>query len=109
VIRYGEKSVCANCKPVFLQRLREGVTLGDAGPRANVSAAKLLARDYQVDVGGCITKSWELYKRDVGTMIGMTVLGYLPILVVSIGAGMMLAALHAQFLGFLVIFFSAPM
>src|SRR5437763_15449548 len=22
VIRYGEKSVCANCKPVFLQRLR---------------------------------------------------------------------------------------
>src|SRR5690348_3919684 len=33
VIRYGERSVCAACKPIFLQRLREGVALGGAGPR----------------------------------------------------------------------------
>lgn len=27
VIRYGDKAVCATCKPVFLQKLREGATL----------------------------------------------------------------------------------
>jgi hypothetical protein len=109
VISYGDRWVCAACKPIFLQRLREGVALAGAGPRPTVTEAELLARDYDVDVGACITRGWELYKGDVGTMIGMSVLGYLPILVVSWAAGALLGVLHVRFLTFLVLFFSAPM
>ncbi len=30
VLSFGSASVCANCKPVYLQRLREGITVGAA-------------------------------------------------------------------------------
>src|SRR5690348_10046902 len=49
VIRYLDKWVCAGCKPVFFQRLREGATAGGGVSGRAVSEAELLARDYDVD------------------------------------------------------------
>jgi hypothetical protein len=109
VIRHGEKWVCAACKPIFLQRLREGVALAGAAPRGAATEADLLARDYEVDVGGCLAQGWELFKTNAGIMIGASVLGYGSIFAASIVTTLVLTALHVQFLNFVVILFSAPM
>ena len=74
VIRYGDRWVCAACKPIFLQRLREGATLAVAGPQRTVTEADLLARDYDVDIGGCLSQAWELFKNDAGLIVGASLL-----------------------------------
>lgn len=60
---FGGRTVCAGCKPVFLQRLREGAPLG--GPRAagsgpGLSAAELLAQDYDLDPLARMSDAWRL-------------------------------------------------
>lgn len=74
VVRYGDRWVCATCKPGFLQRLREGAPGG--GARGAVSQEELLARDYEVDLGGCLGRSWEVFKSSAGVCIGATALVY---------------------------------
>ena len=44
VIRYGDKSVCAGCKPVFLQKLREGATLSASDMEYAGFGIRLLAK-----------------------------------------------------------------
>ncbi len=82
VIRYGDKWVCAECKPIFFQRVREGAAQGGAG-LGGATQADLLARDYEVDVGGCLTQSWEVFKSRAGLMIGATVLVYLALIAIN--------------------------
>jgi uncharacterized membrane protein len=74
VIRHGDRWVCAACKPIFLQRLREGIAGEGPRPPGGISEAELLARDYDVDVGGCISQGWNLFKANAGIMIGASVL-----------------------------------
>ncbi len=83
VIRIGEGWVCAACKPAFLQRLREGAAsaLTSVGM---LSAAELLARDYEVDIGAYFSKAWELFTRNAGMMIGASVLVYLVLAAVNL-------------------------
>ena len=109
VIRYGEKWVCATCKPIFLQRLREGAALAHAGPTTIVTEAELLARDYQVDIHGCLLQGWELFKNNAGIMIGVTVLVYLAVFAASAVAALVRKAVHVPFLNFAVILLTAPM
>jgi uncharacterized membrane protein len=78
VIRYGDKSVCAACKPVFFQRVREGASF--VGTGGGVTEAELLARDYEVDIGGSFSRAWELFKANAGLLIGGSVLVYLCIM-----------------------------
>jgi len=108
VIRYGERWVCAACKPIFLQRLREGATLAGAGLQRMVTEADLLARDYDVDIGGCLSQAWDLFKINAGLLIGASVLGYLAMFAVSFVAGVVLAALRVRYMGFIVVLFTAP-
>jgi hypothetical protein len=84
VIRHADKWVCATCKPIFLQRLREGVTLTAAGPRGAATEADLLARDYDVDIGGCLAQGWELFKTNAGIIVGASALVGLALM----GSGM---------------------
>src|SRR6266849_2025878 len=84
VISYGGRWVCGACKPIFLQRMREGVALPAAGPRGTASEADLLARDYVVDVGGCLSRAWELFKGNAGILIGCSVLVYLALVGVNL-------------------------
>ena len=78
VIRFADKWVCAACKPVFFQRLREGA--GFVGVGGTVTEADLLARDYQVDIGGCFSRGWDVFKANAGIIIGASVLVYLAIM-----------------------------
>ncbi len=80
VIRYGDKWVCASCKPIFFQRVREGAALGMAGGAASATEADLLARDYDVDIGDYLSRAWELFKANAGILIGATVLVYMAMM-----------------------------
>jgi len=64
--------------------MREGVALPAAGPRGTASEADLLARDYVVDVGGCLSRAWELFKGNAGILIGCSVLVYLALVGVNL-------------------------
>ncbi len=78
VIRFGPTIVCGGCKPVFLQRLREGATTGGAVSSAGtLTSAELLAADYSADIGGDLGRSWEIFKGDAGTIIGASLLVFL--------------------------------
>jgi membrane-anchored glycerophosphoryl diester phosphodiesterase (GDPDase) len=35
-----------------------------------ISPAELLERDYELDIGGCISRGWELVKNNFGTLFG---------------------------------------
>ncbi len=74
IIRFGPTIVCGGCKPVFLQRLREGATTPTNASAGTLSTAELLATDYETDIGGDLGRSWEIFKADAGTIIGASVL-----------------------------------
>lgn len=80
MIQYGTVHVCANCKPVFLQKLSEGVQVqGRSGQRSlPVDADALLReideRDYRIDIGSCISRGWQLVKANFWLSVGATFL-----------------------------------
>jgi hypothetical protein len=82
VIRYGDRNVCASCKPVFFQRLREGAS-ATPGPAGAATPTDVLARDYDVDIGASLSRGWEVFKTNTGIMIGATVLVYLALIAVN--------------------------
>ena len=49
------------------------------GGRAPVSTDVILGRDYALDIGSCISRSWELVKRHFGPIVGITFLVVLAI------------------------------
>jgi hypothetical protein len=83
MIRYGNSWVCASCKPVFMQKLAEGVTNLNS-PRGALTEADLMARDYNVDIGESISRGWNTFKGNAGLMIGAAVLVYLALAAVNI-------------------------
>jgi hypothetical protein len=74
LIHHGSAYVCANCKPIFFQKLREGVPPGGAVGVGGVTEAQVRERDYQHDVGAYVSQSWQLLKSDPGLIIGASAL-----------------------------------
>jgi hypothetical protein len=110
VIRYGDKNICASCKPLFFQRLSEGAALGGgAGVRGNVTEADLLARDYEVDIGGYLSRSWDLFKANAGMMIGASVLVGLAYMGVAIAAYVLRVSTRIPLLSLASIVVTAPL
>ena len=77
VIRYGDRYVCAACKPVFFQRLQEGAPIAGRGAAGTATEVDLLARDYEVDLGGSLARGWQVFKSNPGPIIGASILVYL--------------------------------
>ncbi len=80
-INVGGAWVCAACKPVFVQRMKEGAApaLGAAGygnlPADPEEMLKLIReRGYNLDVGSCFNRSWELLKSNFWLVVGATFL-----------------------------------
>lgn len=80
MIHYGNSWVCAGCKPVFMQKIAEGVTTMGSGPGL-ATEADLLARDYDVDIGDSISKGWENFKGNAGILIGTGVIAYIGMMI----------------------------
>jgi hypothetical protein len=67
-------------------------------------AAQILARDYTIDIGGCIGRGWNLVKKDFWLLVGTSVVGGLiasgcgvPFLGLIIG-GPMMGGVYALYL-----------
>ena len=81
MIRQGQGFVCAGCKPVFMQKLREGIAGGGAARTVGTATLEeVLARDYEHDLGGYLSRGWEIFKGNTGLIIGASVLIYMCIL-----------------------------
>jgi len=77
VIRLNDRWICAHCKPVHLQRMMEGSAPSGAASAGTVPLEEVREREYEHDVGGYLSRAWELLKSDMGNFIGATVLVYL--------------------------------
>ncbi len=80
VIRIENHWVCAGCKPIFVQRFKEGVGVSGApaDPQALVQA--VLASGRRIEIGRCISRAWELLKSNFWPMVGTTLLVYLAMM-----------------------------
>jgi len=73
MLRYENVWVCADCKPAFVQRLKEGAPLLSAtGP--NIGEAQLLQREYRIEIGDAVNRAWKLFTARPGFIIGSTLL-----------------------------------
>jgi DNA-directed RNA polymerase subunit RPC12/RpoP len=72
-IQYGTTWVCATCKPLFLQKLREGTPLTPA-PGVSISEQDLLTREYRVEIGDCVERAWKIVTGNLGLVIGASLL-----------------------------------
>jgi len=94
MIRHKDLYICANCKPVFMQKLGEGIVSGASRGRrslpvnADALIAEIEARGYELDLGSCLSRGWALFKANFGVCVGATVLvmlcnqaaGFIPFL-----------------------------
>jgi len=63
--------------PEFADNLRampSSAPAATAGGTAVVPAEVVLGRDYSLDIGNCITRSWELVKQHLGPIVGISFL-----------------------------------
>lgn len=80
VVRFGSVWVCAQCKPVYVQQMREGVApTGRLGSRTlpvdpDQLVQEVLQRGVKVEVGSCISRAWEIVKANLWLSIGTTLL-----------------------------------
>src|ERR1017187_1018418 len=75
---------------------------------AEALAAQILARDYTIDIGGCMSRGWELGKKDFWLLVVASFVGgiiasgccipYLGILIALIIGGPMMGGLSALYL-----------
>ena len=84
MIAHGGVYICAGCKPVFLQRVREGLAPTPTGAPGTVTEAQVRARDYEHDIGAYWNRAWEVFKSDPGLIIGVFVVFSLCFLIVNV-------------------------
>lgn len=78
VVKIENSYVCGDCKPDFLQRLREGgYSSGQA--MGDMSEEDVLAGDYDISIGDSLSASWELFQKNMGIMIGASILVYVAL------------------------------
>jgi uncharacterized protein DUF4339 len=83
LIQIEGRSICANCKPVVMQRLKEGASAGAAPIDPDVLANQIIASGYEIDIGACISRSFALVRENFWLACGATFLVYLMMTVGS--------------------------
>lgn len=68
-VLFGSRHVCAGCKPVFVQRLREGAPL-PTGQGTWITEEQLLQRDCPVEVGESFSKAVQVLTNPIGVALG---------------------------------------
>lgn len=100
MIRHGEAHVCAECKPIFIQKLSEGLATGARRGRrslpvnADALINEITSKAYDVDIGSCVTRGWNLVKSNLGLSVGAVFL----VLACNQAAGLL------PFVGFIITF-----
>lgn len=77
LIRYEGLLVCAACKPVFFQKVKEGVTVSSAMPSERYgSIEKGLRGEYDFSIAEVLKEAWALTKGVKALIICCTVISY---------------------------------
>jgi hypothetical protein len=87
MIRYGNSHVCANCKPAFMQKIAEGARLGSAGPGV-LSEQQIIDGEYRVEIGRVISRAWELFTGNAGSILATGIVIGLIFIAASIVTGL---------------------
>lgn len=66
--------VCARCKPIYVQRLKEGLGATGGPVDAEAMTKAIIDQDYNISIGDCIGRGWELVKSNFWIMLGVTLL-----------------------------------
>ena len=78
--------------PEFAGSLRgmpSAAPAGTPGGAAVVPTEVVLGRDYSLDIGSCITRSWELVKQNLGPVVGISLLVMVVMFVVNQVVGLL--------------------
>jgi len=78
--------------PEFTESVRPmsaGASAAAAGEKVVVPPEVVLGRDYSLDIGSCITRSWELVKQNLGPMVGINTMVMVVMLVVNQVVGLL--------------------
>jgi len=93
LIRYKDSLICADCKPAFVQRLKEGAAVsGSALSGKYGSIDKALSGRYDFTIGGVLSEAWTLVNGSKLTIVGGMVCMYIAVFVVTLLLGMLLGA-----------------
>jgi uncharacterized membrane protein len=106
-IKIGDARVCANCKPVFVQKLREGVPQSFAGS-ATATEEQILGREYRIDIGSAVSRGWATFTNNAGLMISTLLLAGLAFLVFLM-ISMVMATMIPGINNVVSIFFTMPL
>jgi len=115
MIRHGQLFVCANCKPIFLQKLSEGIVTGVRSGRRTLPVNpdqlthEILTRGYHLDIGSCVSRGFNAVKARYGVCLGASVLialcgqasGMIPVLGIFLSlalAGPLMAGMNQFFI-----------
>jgi hypothetical protein len=71
--------VSAEYKNVVLQRIREGVGSSGSSIDPEVLAQQIIARDYQLSVGSCLSRGWQVMKSHFWLCVGASFLSTLVV------------------------------
>jgi hypothetical protein len=107
MIPFRSVHVCANCKPTFMQKLAEGVEISRGAAR-ELSEREILEREYKIDLGEALSRSWNLFKQNSGMAIGTVVVVGL-IMAACWGAAMAVSVVVPFANNFLSIFYGMPL
>ncbi|MCE1225853.1 MAG: zinc-ribbon domain-containing protein [Geobacteraceae bacterium] len=82
MVRFGDKLVCASCKPTYVQMLAMGIVgMAGSGSEGTLNQEQLLARDYTVEIGSCISEGWQMVKGSMGIVVGASLLAYMAFMI----------------------------
>jgi GYF domain 2/Membrane domain of glycerophosphoryl diester phosphodiesterase len=71
-----------------------GITAGAyGGPAPSWQSVDWSNRDYELDIGGCISRGWNLFANNVGILVGSCVLWFVLIFIMSAVIGGITAAI----------------
>jgi predicted RNA-binding Zn-ribbon protein involved in translation (DUF1610 family) len=76
IMRYETSFICPNCKPNFIQRLKEGAPYHPSPITQENFAQTIINYDYDLDFSKCIRSSIQLLKKNFWLIIGSTFMAY---------------------------------
>lgn len=72
MIQLQGRYVCAGCKPIAIQRMKEGSQISAESADPNQLLQDVERRDYNFNIGENISRAWELVKANLPLSVGVT-------------------------------------
>ena len=100
LIRYQDALICAECKPAFVQRLKEGAAVSGSalsGKYGSIDSA--VSGRYDFKIKGVLSEAWSLVNGSKLTIVGGMVVMYIAVFVVTLLLGMLMGVVVPMIAG----------